>query len=346
MDLQTQLIQSVQFLRLTIPRMKNLKIPITPENYSVWYEYSSGRTLELNKAIDDLLNNGQEFTSEINRNLYDTYISSRIPQNLLGGIQSETENLLLRLLSELEIMRNGTNHFSDVLKASTKGLEDFGNNKLLAELVANLVAELDEVVKSNNAMEDALKSMTDEVIGLRLEMEKLHGVALTDSLTGVMNRRAFDESIADQFNNPNSKSLPFSLLMADIDHFKQFNDNYGHSAGDRVLVYVSNILKKCIKGNDIVARYGGEEFAIILPDTNYDNAMVVANHICEKIRQKVLTSGDINKKNLGRITISIGVSQYKQNDTQSLLLERADKALYMAKNQGRDQAVGELSFSD
>ncbi len=343
MEKQTELIQSVQFLRLTIPRMKNLNIPITPENYAVWYEYSSGRTLELNRAIDDLLNSGAEFTDEVNRELYDTYISDRIHSSLLGSIQSDTESLLIKLLHELESMQDGTERFSKVLEDSAITLENNPTPEaaIVTSLVSALVKELGEVKKSNVTMEQSLRTMTDEVIGLRQEMEKLQGVAMTDALTGIMNRRAFDESMEDLVVNSPKKETTFCLLLADIDHFKKFNDTHGHSAGDRVLVYVATLLKKNIKGEDIAARYGGEEFAVILPDTKFADAMTVANHLCDKVSCKVLTSGDVEKVTLGKITISIGVAEFKYGEDQKSLIERADKALYAAKNRGRNQVVGE-----
>jgi diguanylate cyclase len=340
MALESKLITSVQHLKLTLPRMRNLNIPITPENYAVWYEYSSGRTLELNKSIDDLLNSGATFTEEINRNLHDAYIKEPLPSNLLSSIQSDTEHLLIRLLRELDSMRVGTEHFSNVLAEGARNLESDTNVQVLAALVSRLATELEEVKNSNSSLESILKSMTEEVIGLRTEMKKLHGAAMLDALTGISNRRAFDEALQDLLTKPPNGKNIFSLLMVDIDHFKNFNDTHGHIAGDKVLVFVASLLKNGVKGTDIVARFGGEEFSILLPNTNYKGAMVVANDLCEKIGSKTLVAGSADKKCLGNITVSVGVAQSSPKDIPGTLIERADRALYAAKKGGRNRVTG------
>lgn len=335
---KSELIKSVQNLKATIPRMKSLHIPITPQNYAVWYEYSGGLNSELNQTIDQLLSEGKTFTDEVNDTLYIKFVGDKETSKLLSGVQSETERLLFQLLGDLEIFRNDTRQFSETLVGTGKRLESTVSKEDLVYLIGMLMTELEEVNKSHSKMETALKSTTNQVVGLRLEMAKLHGAAMVDSLTGILNRRAFDEAI-ERLVMHSDRESGFSLLLLDIDHFKRFNDTHGHLAGDKVLVYVATLLKNGVKGSDTVARFGGEEFAILLPETSHSNAVAVAWGLCKKVNSKVLTAGNGNQ--LGKITISVGVSYLRDNDNLSSIIDRADKALYAAKKKGRNQVIGE-----
>lgn len=337
---QSELKESVRYLRLTLPKMRSLGIPFTPKNYAVWYEYISGKTPQLNKAIDNLIETNAIFDNEANEDLFNNYVKEQILSQVIGGIRNETENILIRLLSELRIMQEGTDQFSNSLTESANTLESDVHADVLSQLIGNLLSEIDEVKNNNSSMENTLKSMTDEVVGLRVEMGKIHSASMSDSLTGIMNRGAFDTAITELIETSADGQTTFSLLFLDIDHFKKFNDTYGHISGDRVLQYVAAATKRGIKGKDMVARYGGEEFAVLLPDTPYKGAMAVAQSLCDRIGSKTLTKGETNKQTLGKITVSVGVSQFIPEDSQSSLVGRADKALYMAKDGGRNQVKG------
>jgi diguanylate cyclase (GGDEF)-like protein len=168
---------------------------------------------------------------------------------------------------------------------------------------------------------------------LHAEIEKL---ATTDGLTGLYNHRRFQETLAEEFKRLNRNSLPFSLMLTDIDYFKKVNDNYGHPAGDIVLKGVSKIIREEIRDVDLPARYGGEEFAVILPGTNAEGA----KNIAERLRKAVMdTTFSADGKPL-KITISIGIATAPIDAKgKEELIEKTDKALYHAKNNGRNQSV-------
>jgi diguanylate cyclase len=175
---------------------------------------------------------------------------------------------------------------------------------------------------------------------LRERLESVRRESLTDQLTGLSNRKAFDNELKESIERSIESGEPLSLLMADIDHFKSFNDTWGHQTGDQVLRLVANCLSENVKGRDTAARYGGEEFVVILPQTALASAVGLADQIRNKVESKKLvkkSTGDI----LGVITISIGVTQYDLNESADEFVRRADTCLYAAKRTGRNRVVSE-----
>jgi diguanylate cyclase len=175
---------------------------------------------------------------------------------------------------------------------------------------------------------------------LKRNLDSVRQEAITDSLTGLFNRRKFDESLQDAAERSVQTGSPLCLLMTDIDHFKKFNDNYGHTIGDHVLALVARTVKECIRSSDTAVRYGGEEFAVILPNVRISDAVRVA----EQIRTAVASKRVVNRsKNitLGTITLSVGVARYVPGESVGDLIKRADAGLYTAKRTGRNRVVAE-----
>jgi diguanylate cyclase len=169
-----------------------------------------------------------------------------------------------------------------------------------------------------------------------MQLEQVKRESLTDALTGISNRKAFDSALVQSIETAREETAPFSLLMLDIDHFKQFNDTYGHLIGDKVLRFIASILTRCIKGSDLAARYGGEEFAVILPNTPLQGAASVSEQIRKSISAGELKDKESGKR-YGRITASIGIAEFHPEEAVNGLIERADQALYSAKKKGRNR---------
>jgi diguanylate cyclase len=194
--------------------------------------------------------------------------------------------------------------------------------------------------ETNKTLEDRLVLSKTEISNLQHSLEAIRAESLTDPLTGLGNRKYFDRAVEDAVALAIKEGGPLSLLMFDIDHFKSFNDNYGHLTGDQVLRLVAMSLRQTIKGQDITARYGGEEFAVVLPNTAMRQALTVADHIRRAVMAKELkkkSTGEI----LGRVTISVGVSILRPGDDTDSLIERADACLYAAKRSGRNRVICE-----
>lgn len=164
----------------------------------------------------------------------------------------------------------------------------------------------------------------------RIERE-LEKQATLDHLTGVANRRAFDVAIRQQIKQAAQHQSLFSLLIFDIDHFKAINDTHGHDAGDAILKQLADLIRQCLRQTDLLSRWGGEEFTILLPDTPLDGALQFA----ERVRQRVAQA----RFDTLQITISIGLTQYRDGDDSERMIMRADDALYQAKRTGRNRVM-------
>jgi len=180
----------------------------------------------------------------------------------------------------------------------------------------------------------------------RAATEQLQHIATTDALTGLANRRAFDEALGREWHRCGRSRSPLSLLMVDVDYFKTFNDAYGHVAGDTCLRQIAQSVATCAKRpGDVAARYGGEEFAIVLPETDVDRAAQLAEQMCDAVRALAIPH---QGSSLGHITISVGVASVVPDGTMDpqALIERADTQLYRAKDSGRNRAVAQAYQSE
>ncbi|QYK03031.1 GGDEF domain-containing protein [Shewanella psychrotolerans] len=330
---------SARILRHAVPRMSELDIPVTPDNYAVWYEYFLGVNLDLKRAIDGLLSNKVSFTPEVNASLHSNFIQEKSPE-IIENVQVETQILINSLMSKLTSVTTGTAKFSVSLSEFHQDLSKSPDRQTLDRLIDTLAEEVTDVVKSNKEMEQSLSVMSQEVSALKSEMENLNMVAMTDQLTSLHNRRAFDAEILNHIQCFRQTHTNSSLLVIDIDNFKAFNDIHGHLVGDKVLAYIAIALKQGVRGEDFVARYGGEEFVVLLPDTDHSGAVVVAEQLRSRIAERKLTIGKDKKLSLGAITVSVGVATLRHDDDKESYFVRADEALYRAKSAGRNCVKG------
>jgi len=168
--------------------------------------------------------------------------------------------------------------------------------------------------------------------------EELKRISITDPLTGLLNRRYFQERLTEEIERSRRHRIPVSLMMVDIDNFKAFNDHYGHPGGDEILILLGQALRNYIRAIDVAARYGGEEFTIILPQTNKEDARIIAERVCKEIER----NETLQKKHsdLMRLTVSIGLATFPDDaETFEELIRNADRALYQAKLQGKNRVV-------
>jgi diguanylate cyclase len=209
-------------------------------------------------------------------------------------------------------------------------------------MAQRLLGETRRMQDANQALEQKLEASRDDIAALQRDLDEVRRESMLDPLTKIFNRKSFDDGIVQAFSGAEAGE-PLCLMLVDIDHFKRFNDTWGHQTGDQVLRLVAMTLKSNLKGKDMAARYGGEEFAAILPETDLEGAVIVADNIRKAVQAKELLKRSTNEK-LGRITASFGVAIYRPGDTPSSLIDRADRCLYAAKHAGRNRVFSETEL--
>jgi diguanylate cyclase len=194
------------------------------------------------------------------------------------------------------------------------------------------------MAQQNERLQGQLASATEQLTEMRYNLDIIHKESQVDPLTEVGNRKFFDREIEHAVAEASETGAPLTLLMIDIDHFKKFNDSYGHQVGDQVLRLVARTLVESLKGRDVIARYGGEEFVILLPQTKVVDAEKVANQLRATLSTKQLKRRSTNES-LGVITVSIGAAEYAKGEHIDRFIERSDQSLYKAKQTGRNRVV-------
>jgi diguanylate cyclase len=333
--------RTMAFAEVALGQIKSLRQTAVPRNYEIWYFYATGYNSPLNKIINETLARNGKLTEADLEQIYETYLSQikttdridKVGSRVIGEIDD-----VMKLITEALGMSAS---YDDSLSGASKKLSAAKTRDQVKTVIESLVKSTREMRETNKALEDRLTLSKTEISNLQHSLEAIRAESLTDPLTGLGNRKYFDRSIESAVQNALANGEPLSLLMFDIDHFKSFNDSYGHLTGDQVLRLVGMSLKQTIKGQDITARYGGEEFAVVLPNTALRQALTVADHIRRAIMAKELkkkSTGEI----LGRVTISVGVSILKPGDDTDSLIERADACLYAAKRNGRNRVICEV----
>lgn len=252
--------------------------------------------------------------------------------------------LLTRAMANLNI--ENLEFYQRINKQSEKIIEisDLDNIKKLKNALKIEVDQMREIVHQKKDQEQRqIRLLASQVNTLQTELEAAREKAMTDGLTGVYNRQALDDFLEERIERNRIVYRDFSIMMIDIDDFKQINDTYGHTIGDRVLIALAQKCRNFIRGEDFFARYGGEEFTIVLEGASYRNTIKKGREMCANIASVRYATSESQKEDYLSMTVSIGVSQFKKGDTACELIERADKALYDAKRKGKNCVVGRKS---
>lgn len=332
--------QAAEYLRLALRELGRYNLPATPFNYSVWYEFISKVNPELTAALKDHLNKTGDINEEVAYQLYLYHVVNR-GQALVDKVKAQFLDVVKEVLSDITSTGDDISGFEKYLMGFSTRVEQSDTESAFKSSLKELIFEVKKIESSSTMLEDRLNSANEEVKSLQSKLKETEWFATTDALTGLWNRRSFEEKLLQQTESSNNNGQVLSLIMLDIDHFKRVNDTYGHLTGDDLLRVIAKTLKDYVRGKDIVCRYGGEEFVILLSDTALSGAMTVA----EKIRTHFASMSWKQKStgvSMGRITLSCGVSQYRTEEPLEAFVQRADVALYQSKKMGRNQVTAEL----
>lgn len=332
--------QALEYARQALELMAAHNVPATPTNYTVWYTHVSGREPDLSRMISILLDNGQDFTESVCADLYIKFFTTDQEDETLHETTERIESELQRILEYVGDAGEGASEYGKSLASAQGDILGAKDVDGLKNAVTKVLNETRKMEGINLALEHKLAESTEEIGQLRDDLEDMRKEALTDALTGIANRKLFDMELRRQARDAMEAGESLALLLLDIDHFKKFNDMYGHQTGDEVLKLLAATMTKAVKGDDVPARYGGEEFAVILPRTDLQGALKVAEGIRERISTKKLVNRSTNM-NLGKITVSIGAGVFEFGEPLGDLIKRTDQSLYKAKALGRNCVVSQ-----
>lgn len=329
--------QSVDILRLVIPQISKHKLAASPTNYAIWYEYYRSKNLQLKQAINEYLEQGKKITNELLESFFDTYISDLEAETL-----KQVQNEIIDLISSISETTKATDSSAlDYHQSLQKHVEKMGNssaNQDPSDIVSKLINETQNMQLSIQTMRKQMDDNQLQIDELRDKLDSATAETLRDILTGLANRKGFSKAFEEAIEQSQETNSSTSMLMVDIDHFKKVNDTYGHLIGDQVIKFISDTLTTQTKGQDTASRFGGEEFAVLLPNTALKNAQIVAESIRIKIENAQLRRAN-NQEPIGKVTISIGITDYQLNETIESFIDRADTALYQSKKNGRNQVT-------
>jgi diguanylate cyclase len=331
--------RTLAFAEIAFGQIKALRQPAYPRNYEIWYTYATGYNAALNQNINEALaRKGTLSAADIDQ-IYDAHLSATRLTDRIDNVGAKVVDEIDQIMAMIDAASGTAANYGESLADVSQKL-GAADRDGLRTIIESLVVATKEMEKTNNALEARLKASKHEISQLQNNLEAVRNESLTDPLTTLSNRKFFDLAMEKAITDAAKTGEPLSLLMTDIDHFKKFNDTFGHLTGDQVLRLVAQALKQNVKGQDVAARYGGEEFAVVLPRTALAQAMTVGDHIRRAVMGKELMKRSTGE-HLGRITISVGAALFRKDDTAQSFIGRADAGLYAAKRNGRNRVICE-----
>ncbi len=335
--------RALGYANSAIDLLKRGSIPPYPQFYELLYTYATGVNPVLNQRINAIFREGDP-TVDLAERLYNEFLKAQDTNERISSVSERMASRIEAVHDAIDTAMATANAYSGSLQSASGDLDGDIDPELMRTMAKRLLGETRRMQDANHQLELKLEASRDDISALQRDLDEVRRESMLDPLTKIFNRKYFDEGMLKAFSDA-SGGEPLCLLLLDIDHFKRFNDTWGHQTGDQVLRLVAMTLKSNIKGQDVAARYGGEEFAAILPATDLEGAVIVADNVRKAVQAKELLKRSTNEK-LGRITASFGVAAFRPGDTPSTLIERADRCLYAAKHAGRNRVISENDLKD
>jgi len=327
--------QSYELARKAIAAMESHRVWPTALNFELWVHYVAAKGSALAVEIDQMLEAGEPFTDSVG----ETLAAKFLPKQKLSGELLDAGDALSKELDSvsraIESARESSEAYGQELAIASESLAGEDTGKIKA-MVDSLTQATQRVRQENETLESQLADTTAEVGRLKEHLEQVRREAMTDGLTSLANRKAFDEALLRACGQADASGETLCLAVLDIDHFKVFNDTWGHQTGDQVLRYVASVIGRAGDGPRTAARYGGEEFALVFPGEDAHTAIAILEEIRAEVASRVLKRRSTNE-DLGAVTLSAGVAERRPGEPPGGLVERADAALYASKRGGRNR---------
>ena len=328
-----------RFRRAAIELMETSKIWPTALNFELWIHMVADPTGPLAKEIQRLLESGETITDVMAEDLAATYL----PKAKLNEQIRDAGDLLTKELTAVSAAIHNAKQSNAAYGVTLAGAsKDLTGGEVevtkLKSMVDNLAGATRQVQRQNSALEKRLAESSEEVARLKEHLEQVRRDATTDGLTNLANRKAFDEELERACSEADASGAIIALAVLDIDHFKSFNDTWGHQTGDQVIRYVASVIGRVGAPPRFAARYGGEEFAVIFSGESPRQVERTLNEIREEIASRMLKRRSTNE-DLGAVTVSAGFAERRPSEAIHALVERADTALYASKHSGRNRVT-------
>lgn len=328
--------KSAEILRLTLPLMAQHRAAYHPQTYTLWYEHLSGINPRLSNELEQRVARRESLTDDDVWRLHANFIIAR-DTDALERMHQRLQSLLSDTATAATSAELEATQFNQTLQTHKDQLLQPLALDLITNIVTELLTDTERMRVVTKELAEQLDRSTQEARDLSEQLKQAEHQAKLDPLTGMLNRRGLEQRV-HSFVEEAGSLRGSVMLLADIDHFKTLNDNYGHLLGDKVLRSVAQVICDSIKGRDIAARIGGEEFAVLLPETSVEGATILAKRICAATASRSIRRNG-TEQSIDRVTISIGVAAATEADSLETLIDRADKAMYAGKQAGRNRVT-------
>jgi diguanylate cyclase len=311
-------------------------LPVSPQNFAVWFDYHSGQNPDLKRVVDLVLGNKRQLDERKIAELFDKHFGASGEYRAVRDTVSRMGEILAQVRDLMSNAESDARRFGSAVRGASENLAS-GDGKI-ANLIETLLTEARAMALRAQALEYALQEKKDRLRLVEQTLETARREATTDALTGLANRRCLEDSLQHLAGEAMNEGTPLCLMIADIDHFKRVNDTWGHQVGDQVIQLVASTLRAHLRDRDVPARYGGEEFAVLLPDTSLDDAASIGERLREAFAARPVVARQ-SKQVIGTITLSLGIATYAPGEALAAWVRRTDAALYRAKQSGRNCLV-------
>ena len=332
--------RTIGFAETAVERIRESQIPAYPKTYEVLYTHLTGMNADLSATINDMYKKFGRLSAGQILHLHENFIENSAFGDKVDVMSAQINDEANNLEKIIQKSHSLSQSFSVSLRQAAEDLKIDLDQSTLQKLIKRVAIETLAIESHNMELISELQIAQQNIQLLHRNLEEVRVETLMDPLTQIGNRRHFDRSLSKAIASNLVSREPLCLIMADVDHFKSFNDKWGHQTGDQVLRLVALAIKGNIKAADIACRYGGEEFAIILPNTHLDQGKIVAQRILMSVAKRDVVKRSTGE-NLGRITISAGIAKLMPEEAGESLIKRADSYLYEAKKAGRNCVITE-----
>lgn len=321
--------------RMAIEEMERHRIWPTAVNFELWINFLAAPESALGKEISRILDSGEAFTESMSEELAALYLPKARLNDQIRDAGDQLSRELASVSAAITSAKQSSEAYGQTLASASQSLSAGKDVASLEATVKTLASATQRVQRENQTLEKRLSESSNEVARLREHLEQVRREATTDGLTNLANRKAFDEELDRACEEADAQGHGICLALIDIDHFKGFNDTWGHQTGDQVIRYVASVIGRLGATPRVAARYGGEEFALIFPAEGISTARAALEEIREEIASRVLKRRSTNE-DLGKITVSAGIAERAPHESAHSVMERADAALYASKRGGRN----------